>query len=151
VLGLFSLPDGGQPFDLRRERHSLVRLVQRIHAQGNAADVRGLQYGVTRERLRNMLEEADGWDIIHISDLLDLAHERARLVTVVACWSAATTANEQRMLLGIPLRDQNSDPERARQLSPATNSAPLATELASRLAARSWPYGTRWTTSSRLS
>jgi hypothetical protein len=89
VLGLFSLPDGGQPFDLRRERHSLVRLVQRI--------------------------------------------QRARLVTVAAGWSAATTANERRMLLGIPLRDQNSDPERARQLSPATNSAPLATELASRL------------------
>ena len=26
-----------------------------------------LQYGVTRERLRDVLEEAEGWDVIHIS------------------------------------------------------------------------------------
>jgi tetratricopeptide (TPR) repeat protein len=67
VLGLFSLPEGGQPLNLRRERHELVRLIERIAAGGRAADVRVLQYGVTRERLRDVLEEAEGWDIIHIS------------------------------------------------------------------------------------
>jgi tetratricopeptide (TPR) repeat protein len=159
VLGLFSLPEGGQPLNLRRERHSLVQLVQRIHAQGKAAEVRVLQYGVTRDRLRDVLEEAEGWDIIHISghgapgellletpagkpdrvsaadlaDLLDLARESVKLVTVAACWSAATTANQQRLLLGLPIRDLNSDTERARHLATPADSAPLATELASRL------------------
>ena len=28
VLGLFSLPEGGQPLNLRRERHALVRLIR---------------------------------------------------------------------------------------------------------------------------
>jgi tetratricopeptide (TPR) repeat protein len=159
VLGLFSLPEGGQPLNLRRERHSLVQLVQRIHAQGKTAEVRVLQYGVTRDRLRDILEEANGWDIIHISghgapgellletaagkpdrisaadlaDLLDLTRESVKLVTVAACWSAATTADQQRLLLGLPVRDLNSETERARQLTTPTDSAPLATELASRL------------------
>jgi hypothetical protein len=122
VLGLFSLPEGGQPLNLRRERHSLVQLIGGIAAAGKAADVRVLQYGVTRERLRSVLEEDEGWDIIHISghgapgellledaagqpdrvtaadlaEMLDLARERVTLVTVAACWSAALTAAEQR-------------------------------------------------------
>jgi hypothetical protein len=45
VLGLFSLPDGGQPLNLRRERYSLVQLIHRIAAAGKAAEVRVLQYG----------------------------------------------------------------------------------------------------------
>ncbi len=68
VLGLFSLPEGGgMSLNLRRERHSLVRLIAQIAATGKAADVRVLQYGVTRDRLRDILEEAEGWDVIHIS------------------------------------------------------------------------------------
>ena len=76
---------------------------------GRAADVRVLQYGVTRDRLRDVLEEDEGWDVIHISGhgapgellleteaglpdrvsaaelagLLDLARERVKLVTIV--------------------------------------------------------------------
>jgi hypothetical protein len=38
VLGLFSLPDGGQPLNLRRERHSLVQLIRGIAANGRAAE-----------------------------------------------------------------------------------------------------------------
>ena len=117
VLGLFSLPAGGRPLNLRRERQALVRLFAEIGGPGRAVDVRVLQYGVTRERLRDVLEEAEGWDIIHISghgapgelvleteegsadlvtaaelaDMLDLARERVKLVTVSACWSAALT------------------------------------------------------------
>src|ERR1035441_5927494 len=67
VLGLFSLPEGGQPLNLRRERHALVRLITGIAAGGRAADVRVLQYGVTRDQLRDVLEEDEGWDVIHIS------------------------------------------------------------------------------------
>jgi hypothetical protein len=118
VLGLFSLPEGGQPLNLRRERHALVRLIEGIDAVGQAAEVRVLQYGVTRDRLRDALEDADGWDIIHVSGhgapgellletadgrpdqvsaaelagLLDLARGRVKLVTISACWSAALSA-----------------------------------------------------------
>lgn len=134
MLGLFSLPEGGQPLNLRRERHELVRLVHRIAASGKAADVRVLQYGVTRDRLRDVLEDAEGWDIIHISghgspgellletaagrpdrvlaaelaDMLDLARGRVRLVTVSACWSAAEATAEQHRLLGLPASQQRS-------------------------------------------
>jgi tetratricopeptide (TPR) repeat protein len=129
VLGLFSLPAGGHPLNLRRERQALVRLFERIAASGRAADVRVLQYGVTRDRLREILGEAEGWDIIHISGhgapgellletaagtpdrvtaaelagLLGLARERVALVTVSACWSASLTAVQQRALLGLPV------------------------------------------------
>ena len=48
VLGLFSLPEGNRPLNLRRERQGLVRLIKGIAATGKAAEVRVLQYGVTR-------------------------------------------------------------------------------------------------------
>jgi len=57
VLGLFSLPEGGRPLNLRRERYALVRLLEGIAAKSRAVDVRVLQYGVTRDRLREILEE----------------------------------------------------------------------------------------------
>jgi tetratricopeptide (TPR) repeat protein len=163
VLGLFSLPEGGRSLNLRRERNSLVRLIQGIAASGKAADVRVLQYGVTRERLRDVLEEAEGWDVIHVSGhgrpgellletaagrqdrvsaaelagLLDPARERVKLVTVAACWSAAMTTAEQRRLLGLPApgqRAQEGDPERSRHLADGGPAAgAMATELASRL------------------
>jgi hypothetical protein len=161
VLGLFSLPEGRRSLNLRRERHSLVGLIRGIAAAGKAADVRVLQYGVTRERLRDVLEEAEGWDVIHVSghgtpgellletsagnpdrvsaadlaDLLDPARERVKLVTVAACWSAAVTAVEQRRLLGLPVPDQRSkddDPERSRHPADGGSaSGAVATELAS--------------------
>jgi tetratricopeptide (TPR) repeat protein len=157
VLGLFTLPEGGQPLNLRRERYSLVRLIRGIAASGKAADIRVLQYGATRERLADVLTEAEGWDVIHISghgapgelvledaagrpdrvmaselaDLLDLARERISLVTVAACWSAALTAAEQRRLLGLPMSDQRAP---ARPAAPdVENAGALATELAGRL------------------
>ena len=131
VLGLFSVPTGGRPLNLRRERQTLVRLFAEIGGLGRAADVRVLQYGVTRQRLRDVLEEGEGWDLIHVSghgapgelvletedgspdrvtaaelvDLLDVARERVKLVTVSACWSAAITLAEQRRLLKLPVRD----------------------------------------------
>src|SRR5262249_46244320 len=82
------------------------------------------------ERLREMLEEAEGWDIIHVSghgapgellletddgspdrvptadlvELLKVARKRLKLVTVSACWSAGLTAAEQRRRLCLPGR-----------------------------------------------
>jgi hypothetical protein len=164
VLGLFSLPEGGKSLNLRRERHSLVRLFQGIAATGKASELRVLQYGVTRERLRDVLGEAEGWDIIHVSghgtpgellletsagkqdrvsaadlaSLLEPARERLKLVTVAACWSAAAAAAEERRLLGLPTPDQRTqgdDFERPRhRMGGGAISGALATELASRLA-----------------
>jgi hypothetical protein len=162
VLGLFSLPEGGRPLNLRRERAELVRLVRGIAATGRAANVRVLQYGVTRDRLRDVLEEAEGWDIIHVAGhgapgsltletasgspdrvtaadlvgLLDPARGRLKLVTVSACWSAAVLANEQRRLLGLPARNQDQDDPAERDRgdgSPSTSSGALASELADQL------------------
>jgi hypothetical protein len=156
VLGLFSLPEGGQALNLRRERHELVELIHRIDAAGKAADVRALQYGVTRESLRGVLEEAEGWDVIHISGhgapgellletadgrpdkvsaaelaaMLDAARRRLKLVMVSACWSAASTVAEQRRRLGLPTRE-----DAAADAPPEAESAaaPLATTLATEL------------------
>jgi tetratricopeptide (TPR) repeat protein len=140
VLGLFSLPEGGTALNLRRERHELVRLVGGI----GTADITVLQYGVTRARLRDALEDGDGWDIIHISghgapgsllletssgrpdritaaglaDLLDLARGRAKLVTLASCQSAS---------------DQTHDYSERTLLAPPSPPASLATELAQSL------------------
>jgi hypothetical protein len=80
VLGLFSLPEGGQPLNLRRERHALVKLLTGIAAEGRAVDVRVLQYGVTRERLRGVLEEDEGWEL---AGLLKLARELPHLGALI--------------------------------------------------------------------
>jgi len=163
ILGLFSLPEGGRPLNLRRERQALVTLIQGIADAGKGVDVRVLQYGVTRELLRDVLADSRGWDIIHISghgapgellletadgkpdrvtaatlaDLLMAAREHVRLITVASCWSAALTVADQRRRLGLPvadLRNQDHLPER----TPPPVAAPplsgtLATELADRL------------------
>jgi hypothetical protein len=101
--------------------------------------VRVLQYGVTRERLRDVLEEAEGWDIIHVSrhgtpgelqletaagkqervtaaelaGLLHPARDCVKLVTVAACWSAAVTVAEQRRLARASWRCTSSSYVRA--------------------------------------
>lgn len=161
LLGLFSLPEGGRTLNLRRERSELVRLVRALDATGKAADVRVLQYGVTRERLRDVLEESEGWDIIHIcghgrpgsltletasgqpdrvsadelAGLLGPARARLKLVTLSACWSAAMLADEQRRLLGLPALDRHDDSAERDDggSSPATPSGTLAGELTGQL------------------
>ncbi|MBO0820914.1 MAG: CHAT domain-containing protein, partial [Nocardiopsaceae bacterium] len=140
VLGLFSLPEGERPASLRRARHGLVKLLGGI----GTADITVLQYGVTRARLRDALEDGEGWDIIHISghgapgsllletetgrpdriaapdlaELLDLARARVKLVTLAACQSA---------------KDQTHDYSERTLLTPPSPSASLATELAQSL------------------
>lgn len=130
VLALFSMPDGRQPLNLRRERVALTKLIEEIvHASGHAVDLRVLQYGVTRVRLHEVLAETEGWDLVHVSghgqpgellleteegtqdqvtarqvaDLLHAASKRLKLVTVSACSSAALTAEQTLRLLNIPV------------------------------------------------
>jgi hypothetical protein len=54
LLALFSLPPAGNPLNLRRERQMLQALVGRLaRGAGLAVELRVLQYGVTRESLRD--------------------------------------------------------------------------------------------------
>jgi len=156
VLGLFSLPEGEQALNLRRERHALVQMIRRVAGRGKAAEVRVVQYGVTRDRLRKILEEGEGWDVIHISghgapgellletasgqldtvtvaelsDMLAPARERVKLVTVSACWSAVMTIAEERRLLGLPVPSADF-PGQVGGFSVSSGS--FATELTERL------------------
>lgn len=152
VLGLFSLPEGGKALNLRRERHELTRLFERIAAAGRAADMRVVQYGVTRARLRAILEEQEGWDIVHISGhgspgeilletdagapdritaaelagILELARPRVQLITVSACWSGAQSARRERLLLDLPTE----------RIATSPPSSPLPAALAAELTRR---------------
>ena len=69
VLGLFSLPEGGgAALNLRRERFELARLVHdTAEVTGRGVELRVLQYWVTRDRLRTVMREGAGWDVVHIS------------------------------------------------------------------------------------
>jgi tetratricopeptide (TPR) repeat protein len=163
VLGLFSLPEGRTALNLRRERQSLVTLISQIADTGRAADIKALQYGVTRDKLRGILAEGGGWDIIHIaghgapgqlvletadgrpdhisaadlSGLLDLTRDRVKLVTVSACWSAALAIAEPRRRLGLPIEEdqRQHSAETIRASVPSQHPAPgdIAATLASRL------------------
>jgi CHAT domain len=68
MLAVFSLPAEDPLLVLRQQRHELVRLIDRIAlTKGKAIERVTLQYGVTRERLRRVLEEGEGWDLVHFS------------------------------------------------------------------------------------
>src|SRR5262249_43810189 len=62
ILALFSLPSGEAVLSLRRERYELARLVRQVagHHQ-RRVELRVLQYGVTRDRLRDVAAEHPGW------------------------------------------------------------------------------------------
>ncbi|HXW24974.1 MAG TPA: CHAT domain-containing protein [Xanthobacteraceae bacterium] len=121
ILALFSLPPTGSPLNLRRERQMLRKLVRRLVGNSRlAVDLRVLQYGVTRDNLREALEDGEGWDVIHFSghglpgalvlerpdgqadlitaadmnDLLQLASQRLKLVLLSACLSAAASIEQ---------------------------------------------------------
>lgn len=86
-----------------------------------------LQYGATRQRLKDALSEQAGWDVVHLSghglpagvvlvddagahdlisstelvDLLELGTDQIKLITLSACESAAVTASEHLRQLGL--------------------------------------------------
>jgi tetratricopeptide (TPR) repeat protein len=127
ILALFSVPDGMSALNLRKERYGIEQLADKLGTDyGRAVTLRTLQYRATRQRLRETVGEADGWDIVYLSghgmpgalllekpdgspDLVDARDlvrileplaRRVKLVTVSTCSSAALTAAEQLHLLG---------------------------------------------------
>src|SRR5262245_34938679 len=68
MLAVFSLPTDASALGLRRERHALRKLITTIaQTQGKAIELRIVQYGVTREILGDVLEDGEGWDVMHFS------------------------------------------------------------------------------------
>jgi hypothetical protein len=162
ILALYSLPTRQRPLALRRERYELARTVQRIVSRsGKAIELRILQYGVTRDRLRATVEEYPGWDILHVSghglggalvlenddgtadevsteDLVDLlrpARRRLKLAVLSVCHSGADGVAEILRTVGMPAEaagvQEVADAERA-----ATAAGGTATGLARGLADR---------------
>lgn len=129
ILGLFSAPDGTSALNLRRERRSLRTLVDRA-GHDRAIDLHILQYGVTRQRLRETV--AEGWDIVHVSghgspgallleqpdggpdevtadqlvELLAPSAGRLRLVVVSTCSSAALSGGPTASTLAVTLAER---------------------------------------------
>ena len=128
ILAAFSLPVRANPLNLRRERYGLQRLVRDLNqTQGLAVELRVLQYGATRDTLKEALEEAEGWDIIHLSghgqkgellleddrggsdtidaeelgELLDLARARLKLLILDACYSGVGSQAAAREQVGL--------------------------------------------------
>lgn len=137
LLAVFSLPVGANPLNLRRERYQLQRLVRTLEqTQAVAVELRVLQYGATRETLREALEEAAGWDVVHLSghgqrgelllehadgsedridaealgELLAPARERLKLLLLDACYSGAASHAAARVQVGLDtMRDAGTE------------------------------------------
>jgi hypothetical protein len=133
MLAVFSLPTGAGALNLRQERYTLKETIRSIaRTAGRAIDLRVLQYGVTREALKTILKEGEGWDLVHFSghglasqlvlekadgsqdtvdvpaliELLKAARRRLKWVMLSACWSGAATVAETLRWLGLePHRD----------------------------------------------
>jgi CHAT domain len=154
MLAVFSLPTDANALSLRHERYRLKKLVNSIaQNRGLAIDLRVLQYGVTRDALREIHKEQGGWDIIHFSghglaaglvlekpdgssdlvkseELIELLRPgRARLkwVTLSACLSAARSVDETLRWLG--LEPKQSAPTEAADDPPNGKLGAVAREL----------------------
>ncbi|MFJ2257143.1 CHAT domain-containing protein [Streptomyces sp. NPDC087844] len=122
MLALFSLPRATAALDLGAHRAALRGELLALAAGGRAGavplELRTRQFGVGRATLCGVLDEADGWDIVHVvahglpgtlrlelpdgsedpvatRDLIKLLgglRNRVRLVFLSACWSGGQTA-----------------------------------------------------------
>ncbi len=161
MLALFSMPTNQAALNVQRERHALRKLMERVtHAAGRAVELRILQYGVTPELLAEVLEEGDGWDLIHFSghglpaglmfetedgkanlvrsdefaDLLWPARAQLKLVTLSSCESGAATAAHAMQLLGVAgAKELRESGTRADDMSGETPLPALAQQLAAKL------------------
>jgi hypothetical protein len=129
VLAAFSSPAQTGAVALRRERYELAELIRRIvNRDGAAIELQVLEYGVTRERLSEVIGSGAGWDVVHlaghgsragfalerpdgamdrvstadVADLLRPALGRLKLAVLSSCWSAAEAATDTLRLLGLP-------------------------------------------------
>ena len=134
MLAVFSMPTDVSALSLRRERYELMKLINGIAKQRSLAiDLRILQYGATRDSLREALLEGEGWDIIHFSghgeeaalilekpdgsqdsitsedlaELLSLASGRLKLIMLSACLTAAATLEETLRWLKLSSMEQD--------------------------------------------
>jgi hypothetical protein len=162
VLAVFSQPSDTDMLALRRERYALSRLIRRIAGRERAAvELRVVQYGVTRERLRQIAEDGDGWDVLHLSghgaggvfllekadgspDLVTTANlvtllgpvkRRVRLAVVSACDSAADATAETYRLLGLTEQAEALEAASAADLGAATTGIADAAKTAGEAAA----------------
>ena len=135
VLAAFSSPTNESQLSLRQERYRLAVLARKlIERHSKDLDLNVLQYGATAGSLRKALENGEGWDIVHLSghgtagvlmlendageaepvdtDLLlgwlESAKPRLKLVTLMACSSAATVVRPWFEAMGV---DTASDEE----------------------------------------
>jgi tetratricopeptide (TPR) repeat protein len=69
MLAVFALPQTSSALGLVRERRSLVRSAcdEPIAAGMRPVDLHVLQYGATKERVRQAMADPRGWDVIHLS------------------------------------------------------------------------------------
>ncbi len=157
MLAVFGVPDGTDELHPRGERFTLARQVHWIaSANGKAIELRVLQYGTTRDRLREVLQDAEGWDVVHVSapklaaglvltdeagrpdvitgteliDLLEPAGRRVKLVLLTAAESARATAAEIGHALGLsvsqPVPDTGSVPAMAAEMARRLDCAAVA-------------------------
>nr|WP_294508146.1 CHAT domain-containing protein [uncultured Rhodopila sp.] len=156
LLALFSVPPDGNALNLRRERRMLRQLVgQLAGAAGRAVDLRVLQYGVTRDSLKQVLEDGEGWDVIHFSGhglpgalvlekpdgtadqvtsddlaaLLAQAGARVKLVVLSACLSAAASIEQSLRWLGL---DPANAPARDMPAPGSARAAPTVAQALTR-------------------
>jgi len=162
ILAAFSLPVQANPLNLRRERYELQRLVRELNqTQGLAVELRVLQYGATRSTLRDALEKAEGWDIVHLSGhgergelllendqggtdlinasdlagLLAPARHRLWLLILDACYSGAASHAAARAQLGLdkaPVKQEGAEGQAVAETA-QTALPSLGQELAQKL------------------
>ena len=139
---MFSSPARTGAIALRRERYELAALIRRIvKRDGAAIELQVLQYGVTRQRLSEVIRSGGGWDVVHLSghgnravrtgaarrihgrwralptrchDLMRPSLRRLKLAVLTSCKSAAEAATDTLRLLGLPVKETG----------PGTGSAP---------------------------
>jgi hypothetical protein len=159
VLALYSLPARQLPLAVRRERYELTRTLRRLASTARRAiELRVLQYGVTRQRLGDVVQEAPGWDVLHISahgavgtllleqddgspdelsaqeliELLAPTGPALKLIHLSVCDSGASAAAEVLRRAGLP---EASDARLAVEAERAAITAAAVPSLAQRLAA----------------
>jgi CHAT domain len=153
VLAVFSQPTKTSVLALRRERYALGKLIRRLVAtRRRMVELRVVQYGVTRERFAEIVDTADGWDVLHLSghggpgaflleqadgspdpvgvaDLVDMlrpAKRRVKLAVVSACESAAAVTARTLRLIGL---DDQADQVEAADTGTGEGSAGVAAAL----------------------
>jgi hypothetical protein len=167
VLAVFSQPTKTSVLALRRERYALGRQIRRLAAtQRRMVELKVVQYGVTREKLAEIADTGDGWDVLHLSghgkrgvfllehadgspdevavaDLVAMlrpTRRRVKLAVVSACESAAAVTAQTLRLIGLDEQaDQAEDQGDASEEGSAGVAASLVDALDCAVVAMRYP------------